>query len=87
MRDLLPRPPYWFFPLPVWSHIILVRPNGKPVPENVGIAFVICNLNCKFRMKTKVVNSNNYDNNNNNNINNNFIRNLQFKGKRERLIR
>ena len=32
------RPPSWIFPLPVWSHSILMSPNGKLDPENIGIA-------------------------------------------------
>ena len=32
------RPPSWGFPLPVWSHSILMRPNGKLNPENIEIA-------------------------------------------------
>ena len=32
------RPPSWIFPLPVWSHSILMSPNGKLNPGNIGIA-------------------------------------------------
>ena len=32
------RPPSWNFPLPVWSHSILMSPNGKLDPKNIGIA-------------------------------------------------
>ena len=32
------RPPSWIFPIPVWSHSLLVCPNGKLDPENIGIA-------------------------------------------------
>ena len=32
------RPPSWIFPNPVWSHSLLVGPNGKLDPENIGIA-------------------------------------------------
>ena len=31
-------PPSWIFPLPVSSHSILMSPNGKLDPENIGIA-------------------------------------------------
>jgi len=34
------------YPLPVWSHSILVGPNGKPVPENIVIAFEISLISC-----------------------------------------
>jgi len=40
------RPPYWFYPLPVWSHSILVGPNVQPVPENIGIVFEISLISC-----------------------------------------
>jgi len=40
------RPPYWFFPLPVWSHSILVGTNGKPDTENIGIDFEISSISC-----------------------------------------
>jgi len=40
------RPPYWLYSLPVWSHSILVGPNGKLVPENIGIAFEISLISC-----------------------------------------
>ena len=32
------RPPSWIFTLPVWSHSILMSPNGKLDSENIGIA-------------------------------------------------
>ena len=32
------RPPSLIFPLPVWSYSILMSPNGKLDPENIGIA-------------------------------------------------
>ena len=32
------RPPSWIFPLPVWSHSILMSFNGKLDPKNIGIA-------------------------------------------------
>ena len=32
------RPPSWIFPFPVWSHSILMSPNVKLDPENIGIA-------------------------------------------------
>ena len=32
------RSPSWIFPLPVWSHSILMSPNGKLDPGNIGIA-------------------------------------------------
>ena len=28
----------WIFPLPVWSHSLLICPNGKLDPKNIGIA-------------------------------------------------
>ena len=31
------KPPSWIFPLPVWSHSILMSPNVKLDPENIGI--------------------------------------------------
>ena len=31
------RPPSWNFPHPVWSHSILMSPNRKLDPENIGI--------------------------------------------------
>ena len=36
----------WIFPLPVWSHSILMRPNGKLDPENIGIAVGISLISC-----------------------------------------
>ena len=35
------RPPSWIFPIPVGSHSLLVCPNGKLDPENIGIAVEI----------------------------------------------
>ena len=32
------RPPCWIFPLPVWSHSLLICYNGKLDPRNIGIA-------------------------------------------------
>ena len=32
------QPPSWIFPLAVWSHCILMSPNGELDPENIGIA-------------------------------------------------
>ena len=40
------RPPSWIFPLPVWSHSLLVCPNGKLDPENIGIAVGISLISC-----------------------------------------
>ena len=34
-------PPSWTFPLPVWSHSLLVSLIGKLDPENIGLAFGI----------------------------------------------
>ena len=30
------RSPSWIFPLPVWSHSIIMSPNGMLDPENIG---------------------------------------------------
>ena len=40
------RPPSWIFPLPVWSPSILVSPNGKLDPENIGVAAGISLISC-----------------------------------------
>ena len=40
------RPPSWIFPLPVWSHSILMSPNGKLDPGNIGIAVGISLISC-----------------------------------------
>ena len=40
------RPPSWIFPLPVWSHSILMSPIGKLDPENIGIAVGISLISC-----------------------------------------
>ena len=40
------RPPSWIFPLPVWSHSLLVCPNGKLDPENISIAGGISLISC-----------------------------------------
>ena len=40
------RPPSWIFPIPVWSHSLLVCPNGKLDPENIGIAVGISLISC-----------------------------------------
>ena len=40
------RPPSWIFPLPVQSHSILMNPNGKLGPENIGIAVEISLISC-----------------------------------------
>jgi len=37
-------PPYWFYPLSVWSRRILVGSNGKPVPKNIGVAVRISSI-------------------------------------------
>ena len=39
-------PPFWIFPLPVWSHSILMSPIGKLDPENIGIAVGISLTSC-----------------------------------------
>ena len=40
------RPPSWIFPLPVQSHSILMSPNVKLDPENIGIVVVISLISC-----------------------------------------
>ena len=40
------RLPYWICPLPVWSHSILMSPNGKLDSENIGIAIGISLISC-----------------------------------------
>ena len=40
------RPPSWIFPIPVWSHSLLVCPNGKLDPENISIAVGISLTSC-----------------------------------------
>ena len=40
------RPPSLIFPLPVWSHSILVSLKGKLDPENIGIAVGISLISC-----------------------------------------
>ena len=40
------RPPSWIFPLPVRSHSILMSPNGKLDPKNIGIAVGISLIFC-----------------------------------------
>ena len=40
------RSPSWMFPLSVWSHIILMSPNGMLDPENTGIAVEILLISC-----------------------------------------
>ena len=40
------RSPSWIFQLTVWSHILLMSPNGKLYPENIGIAVGIPLLSC-----------------------------------------
>ena len=40
------RPPSWIFPLPVWSHSILMNPNGKLDPENKGLAVGVLLISC-----------------------------------------
>jgi hypothetical protein len=40
------RPPSWIFPLPVRSHSILMSPNGKLDPENIGVAVGIPLISC-----------------------------------------
>ena len=40
------RPPCWIFPLPVWSHSILMSFNGKLDPENIGVAVGISLISC-----------------------------------------
>ena len=40
------RPPSWIFTIPVRSHSLLVCPNGKLDPENIGIAVGISLIYC-----------------------------------------
>ena len=40
------RPPYWIFTLPVWSHSLMMSPNGKLDPENIGMAVGISLISC-----------------------------------------
>ena len=40
------RPPSWIFPLPVRSHSILMSPNVKLDPENIGIAVEFSLISC-----------------------------------------
>ena len=40
------RPPSWIFPLPVRSHSILMSPNGKLDPKNIGVAVEISLISC-----------------------------------------
>jgi hypothetical protein len=40
------RPLSWIFPLPVWSHSILMGSNAKPDPENIGIVVGISLISC-----------------------------------------
>ena len=40
------RSPSWIFPLPVWSHSILMSPNGILNPENTGITVEILLISC-----------------------------------------
>ena len=40
------RPPSWIFLLPVQSHSILMSPNGKLDPKNIGIAVGISLISC-----------------------------------------
>ena len=40
------RPPSCIFLLPVQSHSILMSPNGKLDPENIGIAVEISLISC-----------------------------------------
>ena len=40
------QPPSWIFPLPVWSHSIVMSPNGKLDFENIGIAVGISSPSC-----------------------------------------
>ena len=40
------RPPSWIFPFPVCSHSNLMSSNGKPDPENIGIAVEISLISC-----------------------------------------
>ena len=40
------RSPSWIFPLPVWSHSLLMSPNGKLDPKNIGTAVEILLKSC-----------------------------------------
>ena len=40
------RPPSWIFPLPVWSHGLLMSRKGKLDPENINIAVGISLISC-----------------------------------------
>ena len=40
------RPPSWICPLPVQSHSILMSPNGKLNPKNIGKAVEISLISC-----------------------------------------
>ena len=40
------RPPSWICPLPVWSHSVLMSPNGNLDPDNIGIAVGISLISC-----------------------------------------
>ena len=40
------RPPFWICPLPVWSHSLLMSPNGKLNPENIGKAVETSLISC-----------------------------------------
>ena len=40
------RPPSWNFPIPVWSHSLLVCLNGKLDPEIIGKAVGISLISC-----------------------------------------
>ena len=40
------RPPSWIFLLPVWSHSLLMSPNGKLDPKNIGITVKISLISC-----------------------------------------
>ena len=40
------RSPSWIFPLPVWSHSILMSLNGILDPENIGLAVKILLIIC-----------------------------------------
>ena len=39
--------PSWIFPLPVRSHSILMSPNEKLDPKNIGIAVGISLISCR----------------------------------------
>ena len=40
------RPPSWICSLPLQSHSILMSPNGKLDPENIGVAVGISLISC-----------------------------------------